>query len=108
MNIQLKQAEIVDALKQYIAKQGINLTGREVNITFTAGRKDSGLTADLVIEDVSIPGFTDSEEAEEVQALALTVVSSNPELKADAPAEAEPAIDEPDAAPVAKTTSLFS
>jgi MarR-like DNA-binding transcriptional regulator SgrR of sgrS sRNA len=52
MQIQLKQAEITEALKQYVAKQGINLTGKSVDITFTNGRKDNGLSADIIIEDV--------------------------------------------------------
>ena len=56
MQIQLKQAEITEALKQYIAKQGINLTGKEVTIDFTAGhRSKSGLTADISIEDADLP-----------------------------------------------------
>lgn len=58
MQIQLKQREIEAALKGYITKQGIDLTGRTITIDFTAGRKDSGLTADLRIEDEEIPGYS--------------------------------------------------
>lgn len=54
MQIQLKQAEIVAALKQYISTQGINLSGKTVDIRFTAGRRESGITADLVIEDSGV------------------------------------------------------
>jgi hypothetical protein len=113
MNVQLKQSEIIEALKQFIAKQGINLSGKEVTITFTAGRKESGITADLVIEDAGIPGYTDADVEEDGTAAdkpaSLKVVPPNPELKAEAESEAE--VKEPESeteVPVAKTTSLFS
>lgn len=51
MQIQLKQTEIVAALKQYVQAQGINLVGKNVDITFTAGRKEAGIVADISIED---------------------------------------------------------
>jgi hypothetical protein len=50
MQIQLKQKEIETALKLYVSRQGIDLKGKNVTIDFTAGRKDSGLSADIVIE----------------------------------------------------------
>jgi len=114
MQIQLKQAEIVTALKQYIASQGINLVGKDVSISFTAGRKEAGIIADLVIEDVTIPGFTD-EGAIELKPVALTVVPAvAPQAPVEAPA-AEPVAQEPaapdasqEAAPAVKTTSLFN
>lgn len=59
MQIQLKQAEIVCALKQYIAKQGIDLAGKTIDISFTAGRKDSGLSADISIEDTGVTTVVD-------------------------------------------------
>ena len=49
MLIQLRQSEIEVALREYIVHQGINLTGRRVDISFTSGRKDNGISADLVI-----------------------------------------------------------
>ena len=65
MNIQLKQNEIIAALRMYVVAQGINLQGKHLEITFTAGRKEAGLIADLTIEDAvgsvvntDIPGFT--------------------------------------------------
>lgn len=108
MQIQLKQTEIIAALKQYIGAQGINLNGKSVDISFTAGRKEAGITADISIEDVgSIPGFTDAED--EVVKPALSVVK-NDVVAAEAPAITEPEQAKPqaDAAPVEKTTSLFN
>lgn len=51
MLIQLKQTEIEAALKMYIVSQGINLNNRTVDISFTSGRKDNGISADLDILD---------------------------------------------------------
>lgn len=49
MLIQLRQSEIEAALREYIVNQGINLTDRQVDISFTSGRKDNGISADLDI-----------------------------------------------------------
>jgi hypothetical protein len=54
MQIQLKQTEIIQALKLYISSQGINLGGKTVDVAFTAGRKEAGLSADVQIEDAHI------------------------------------------------------
>lgn len=60
MQINLKQSEIEVALKNYVSQQGISLYARDVSITFTAGRKESGISAEITIEDSDIPGFSDS------------------------------------------------
>ena len=49
MLIQLRQSEIEVALREYIVHQGISLIGRRVDISFTSGRKDNGISADLDI-----------------------------------------------------------
>ena len=111
MQIQLKQTEIIAALKQYITSQGISLNGKSVDISFTAGRKEAGITADISIEDVGspIPGFEDAQE--DAAKPVLTVVPAAPEPKAaeePAPAVEEPPFATEDTA-VAKTpTSLFN
>ena len=108
MQIQLKQTEIIAALKQYIGTQGINLNGKAVDISFTAGRKEAGITADISIEDANqeIPGFTDaSDVAEETVKPALSVVKND---EASAVAEPEQAKPQADAAPAVGTTSLFN
>ena len=53
MRIQLRQTEIEEALQQYIANQGINLTGKVVEIGFTASRSADGLTADVDITNAA-------------------------------------------------------
>lgn len=62
MQIQFKQVEITAAIKQYITKQGIDLVGKTVDIVFTAGRKKAGLSADISIEDLAIPGTDNADE----------------------------------------------
>ena len=58
MLIQLKQSEITAALRDYIVAQGINLSGKTVEISFTAGRKESGIYADISIENAGeLPDF---------------------------------------------------
>lgn len=87
MQIQLKQNEIVAAIKQYVAQQGINLSGRRVEVTFTAGRKESGLSADVDITDDVPPSV----------------------MLVPRTAEPDPATPETEAAPAAptKASSLF-
>lgn len=83
----MKQSEIEAALKHFISSQGINLTGKIVEIAFTAGRKENGLTAEMQIEESGdIPGFTDY-----VAPVALKAVpTAREEAPAPAPAEPEP------------------
>jgi hypothetical protein len=50
MRIQLVQGEIEEALADFIVKQGINLAGKDLQISFTNGRGNNGVTADLDIE----------------------------------------------------------
>lgn len=55
MNINLKQSEIESAIQGYINAQGISLHNKDVSINFTAGRKNSGLSAEVTIEDSAKP-----------------------------------------------------
>lgn len=104
MQIQLKQDEVVIALKQYIAQKGIDLKGKVVTITFLAGRKGSGLTADMTIEDFDIPGFTGAES----DASTLSLVGATPPvIKAEG--EEQPVISDPSPeGDKPKSVSLFN
>lgn len=105
MQIQFKQSEIIAALKQYIATQGINLQGKSVDITFSATRGAAGIVADVTIDDAQIPGFSDS-SAEDAKP-ALTVV---PTAETKAAEEVKPQAEAPETAegPASPTTSLFN
>lgn len=90
MQILLKQHNIEEALRDYVSKQGINLRGKEVSISFTSGRKNNGLTADINITEaeVQFPDIPDEEEE---------VTPTKPKLAAvpsDAPAVQAEADDE--------------
>jgi hypothetical protein len=126
MQINLKQAEIVQALRAYVVAQGINLTGKDVDISFTAGRRESGISADITIEDAVIPGYTNavSDEAPEVSAHVVTLAvvptasevveadaatAEAKEVQAEAPAvAAAPVVEEAQAAEPKAPGSLFS
>jgi hypothetical protein len=103
MQIQFRQGEIVEALKQYITKQGINLQGKQVEISFTAGRKESGLSADVSIEEMNdLPDL-----APDVVTPTLSVVPAGP---IPSPIDAAPTVEEPaptTAPEPAKPSSLF-
>ena len=118
MQINLKQTEIEAALRHYISSQGINLTGKTVEIAFTAGRKENGLTAEMQIEESGeIPGFTDYVPAAPLRAvspLSNAVAFTAPQETEAARAksnpmtfnEGEPVIPKETAAAV-KAVSLF-
>lgn len=111
MRIQLRQTEIEEALQQYIANQGINLTGKVVEIGFTASRSADGLTA-----DVDITNAIDS--VKPTQAIPRAVkteaqVAEQPAAQAEeAPAQEEQAPEvetaEAPAKEVTPASSLFS
>ena len=75
MQVQLKQAEIIAALKQYISGQGISLQGKQVEMVFTAGRKESGISVEISIDDVVIPDFFKGESEDLAQAPTATNLS---------------------------------
>lgn len=107
MRIQLKQPEIVGALKQYIAKQGIDLNGKSVSITFTAGRRNTGLSADInIADDDDLPQV--NEVAEPKPSLAMV---KPPKVEVPPPPDIrdEPVDDGEAPSPKATaTTSLFA
>lgn len=52
MQIQLNQQEIEEAVTDFVAKQGFDLTSKEVTVAFTAGRGSNGITADIDIQNI--------------------------------------------------------
>lgn len=121
MQIQLKQREIEQALKQYIIDQGISLRGKNITIGFTAGRKDGGLTADINIDEAdALPelvgdgendaqgnlAFTSGELAVSDDKITVTEASTTVVSNDDAPAVAANVVAAAAERPVA--TSLFN
>ena len=117
MLIQLRQTEIEAALQMYIAHQGISLVGKSVDISFTSGRKDNGMSADIDIIDLD-PGFARTlvqqlssgqvgcdEPKQAAAPKACSVEAEAPVQEEEcAEADAEPVVEEQEEA---KTTSLF-
>lgn len=73
MQIQLKQTEIVEALKQYISRQGLCLVNKTTEVSFTAGRSGAGLIADIAIEDSDIPPLQGDLDLDAKQEAPLTL-----------------------------------
>ena len=109
MQIQLKQAEIITALKQYISQQGIDLASKNVEMAFTAGRKDSGLSVVIVIEELGFQEFLKQDFSEDEPGKPeLTVVVKDTTAKKELATDEDPvAMTDPEM-PAAKTTSLFN
>ena len=83
MKIALNQSEVVAAIRGYVAAQGIDMAGKQLDVTFTSGRKGNGLTADLdiytqaeasavVVEDVVVEDVAEVPAPEAPVAVAPT------------------------------------
>ena len=102
MLIQLKQSEITAALRDYIVAQGINLNGKTVEISFTAGRKESGIYADISIENAGeLPDFLTRDHDEGIK-LVEPAATPEPEEEAAISEEAQEEV------PAKKAVSLFN
>jgi len=55
MQITLNQDEIEKALKNYVASQGISITGKHVDVTLIAGRAPNGMSASINISNDDMP-----------------------------------------------------
>lgn len=99
MQINIKQAEIEAAIKGYIASQGIKVHGKQVTISFTAGRKESGLTAEIIIEG-------NDQEVKPITGSVLRAVEQS-EVRPTQPEEVAQAEKEDHAPVSAQTESLF-
>ena len=99
MQIHLKQPEIQQALIQHLATQGIQTSGKNVDIVFTAGRKGSGLSAEISIEDGNaLPDFGDDTPPEAPEGPPEIAVKAA-KLSVVPPPEPAPKEDQPVATP---------
>lgn len=114
MQIIIKQIEIEVAVKNYIAGLGINLNGKDVEVSFTAGRGEVGLSASLDIVEAGssampAPALTPVKNAQEAPAEAKVTAPAQkpvqvtrtpvaePISTTPAPVEAEAALDQVEA-----------
>ncbi len=54
MKIQLEQSEVVIAVREYVANQGIKVEGKTFAVNFSMTRGEAGLLADLVIDEPTV------------------------------------------------------
>ena len=109
MQVTLRQSDIEKALKDYITAQGIRTEGKEVQIVFTAGRRGTGITAEITIEDanqqaqvMALGASTQTKTPVEVLKELGTIV----QVAVAAPSPEYKPTDEPEVVPV-KSVSLF-
>lgn len=112
MRIQLKQPEIEEAIGIFLSEQGIDVYSKIVTMEFTAGRKNKGISVEVLVEEATIP----PEELVCVPCTTLeiqdgVIAASQSDLGSAEPAE-EAKDPNPDAthaeeAQPAPTTSLF-
>lgn len=111
MQIILKQKDIEQALTLYLRDQGINLTNKSLSVSWTAGRKESGITAEIDIKEIpessknnSIP-IMNRQEAQPKPG----PVMSTPMVSAETSDDDEPAFEaEQSTQPTKATTSRVS
>lgn len=64
MRITLNENEIKEALVRYVAGQGVDISGRNVEVSMTAGRGANGYTADIDITDATYQAIENISEAQ--------------------------------------------
>lgn len=95
MKMTLNHEEINEAIVDWVAKQGIDLTGKETEIEFTAGRKENGNSAIIDIKPMNYKSSIVTQVEERVWN--DIEVSVEPQIVGDV-TEVEPTI--PDNTPV--------
>lgn len=108
MQVTLKQTDIEKSLKDYITAQGIRTEGKKVEIVFTAGRRGTGVTAEISIEDMGLGDVPLIPEGFINRVPSIALCGALQEYQAapePEPMAAEPA-NEPEVVP-AKSVSLF-
>lgn len=90
MQINLKQNDIITAVRGYITQQGINIRGKDVDVKFSMGRGEAGLSASVEITDAGLPDFGAEENKP-----ALALVTAAAPAAAAAAEEAAPKAAEP-------------
>jgi len=101
MHIQLKQTEIESAIKNYLGEQGIAVTGRDINMVFTSGRKNNGLSVEVVIDDIT------TERRHELKNRMPSPLPSTAEATVEVAAGADTATAANEEVPAAPVGSLF-
>lgn len=107
MIINLKQTEIEQALRAYVVAQGISLHGKDLTISFTAGRRESGISAEISIDEVEIPGYSNDVYVADEAPVAATVASAEVQEEPQPVPQEEAQEDAAPAVEAKPTVSLF-
>lgn len=81
MQIILKQRDIEAAVKDFVVAQGISIAHKSIEINFTAGRKETGISVEIDIEDVN---YYQNAPAQRLQNPFIQVPVTNATVKEDA------------------------
>lgn len=106
MQVTLKQSDIEKSLKDYITAQGIRTEGKDVQIVFTAGRRGTGVTAEIIIEDGIKPFTAEVLATAQSPVAILEGMNTMVEVVTNAPPTEDHSANEPGLVP-AKSVSLF-
>lgn len=79
MQIILTEEDLNLAVTNHITTLGMNLTGKAVNVTFTAGRGVNGNTATVDINQLAPPVDTDVPTAKAVEPVEETPTEDEPD-----------------------------
>ena len=113
MQVTLKQSDIEKSLKDYITAQGIRTEGKKVEIIFTAGRRGTGVTAEITIEDVAhqeipVQGLGVASAQTKTPVEVLKELGTITKVVTEVPASENEPANEPEAEAVpVKSVSLF-
>ncbi len=72
MDLTLNDGEIKEAIVNYVSANGVNTSGKRVDVTIVTGRKNSGSKAEVVISDAD----ANEVPAQEAEAEGSTEVSN--------------------------------
>ena len=86
MKIALNQSEVVAAIRGYVEAQGIDMSGKQLDVTFTSGRKGNGITADLdIYVGDAAPAVGEASLGEAVVTEVAITEATQEDVPADAP-----------------------
>lgn len=77
MQINLVQSEIQEALTEFITNQGIDISGKRVVVTLTAGRGEKGHSAQIEIMPKDAPITKSTKKGKGAKAAAAEVVDDD-------------------------------
>lgn len=86
MQVNLNQTALLEAVSLYLNKEGIQTKNKVVTTTFKMGRKNSGLSATVVLEPMDLPDLGPDEPVRPVlRAVTAENIEASDEVGAEDP-----------------------